>query len=58
MDNGGSGVPRKVARMNMDGTNPEILVSTDLQSVNYLAIDRGQQVLYWTQGSAQLASIS
>ena len=53
LDEGNTGIPRKVASMNMDGTNPQILVSDNLQQLGRIAIDIPNQVLYWTQPSGQ-----
>ena len=53
LDEGNTGIPRKVASMNMDGTNPQILVRNDLQQLGRIAIDIPNQVLYWTQPSGQ-----
>ena len=53
LDEGSTGIPRKVSSMNMDGTNPQILVRNDLQQLGRIAIDIPNQVLYWTQPSGQ-----
>ena len=46
-------MPRKVASVNMDGSNPEILVRDNLFSLGYLALDMEQEILYWSEGGAQ-----
>ena len=49
LDNGGVNVPPKVARMNLDGSEPEILVNGQLYNLRSLDVDIQQQVIYWTQ---------
>ena len=58
LDEGGSGVPRKVASVNMDGSNPQILVRDDLFSLGYLALNMEDEVLYWSEGGAQKVPIT
>ncbi len=53
LDEGGTGIPRKVASANLDGSNPQILTKNDLQSLGKITIDVENQVLYWTQPTAR-----
>jgi len=41
-------VRRKLARANLDGSDPEILVSEDMFSPMHMAIDVDRQLIYWT----------
>ena len=56
LDEGNTGIPRKVASVNMDGSDPQIILKDDLQQVGRIAIDIENQVLYWTQPSGQKVS--
>ena len=58
LDQGGPGVPRKVARMSLDGSDPEVLVKDNLQHLDFLTIDIDKQVLYWSESLGQRVSHS
>lgn len=47
MDEGGYGVPAKVAKVNMDGTSPEIL-TTDIERPEAITIDLDKKLLYYS----------
>ncbi|XP_071451711.1 low-density lipoprotein receptor-related protein 2 [Hetaerina americana] len=47
IDNGGYGVPAKVAKVNMDGTNPVVLVD-DVERPEAIAIDLDKRQLYFS----------
>ncbi|XP_013407657.1 low-density lipoprotein receptor-related protein 2-like [Lingula anatina] len=51
LDEGFASVPRKVASMYMDGSNPTVLVSDNLFEFGYITLDAANQALYWSQGS-------
>ena len=53
LDGGGSRVPRKVAVMNLDGSEPGIIAQTNLNQLNFLNLDVTQQTLYWSESFAQ-----
>ena len=48
LDRGGPGVPRKLARANLDGSDVETLVSDHLYNPSHLALDTDRMVVYWT----------
>ncbi|KAL0271000.1 UNVERIFIED_CONTAM: hypothetical protein PYX00_008246 [Menopon gallinae] len=47
LDEGGFGVPSKVAKVNMDGTNAEIL-TTNIQRPEAITIDLDKKILYYS----------
>lgn len=47
LDEGGFGVPAKVAKVNMDGTNAEIL-ATDIERPEAITIDLDKKILYYS----------
>jgi len=47
IDEGGFGVPAKVARVNMDGSNPIVLVD-DVERPQAIAIDLDKKVIYFS----------
>lgn len=49
LDEGGEGVPRKVARANMDGTEATVLLTLALTKLDFIAIDYVKQMLFFTQ---------
>lgn len=49
LDDGGIGVPRKLARVSMDGKNPIILVKENLRRLEALTIDLTGKRVYWSQ---------
>ena len=53
MDAGGSGVPRKIGQANLDGSQPEVLVSDNLQGATRIHVDVTAQALYWTDKFGQ-----
>ena len=53
LDEGGLGVPRKVASMNLDGSEPTVLLSDGLGHVDKITCDNTNQALYWTEGYSQ-----
>ena len=52
LDEGGPGVPRKVAAANLDGRGSEVLVQDRLSHLDFLTIDISTQTLYWSEGHA------
>ncbi len=48
LDRGGRGVPTKIGRVNMDGTNPKVIISDDLDMPEFLTVDIQKQVLYFS----------
>ncbi|XP_076061029.1 low-density lipoprotein receptor-related protein megalin isoform X2 [Oratosquilla oratoria] len=48
LDNGGTGVLSKVARVNMDGTEPVILYNFTSSRPEYITIDLEAKRLYWS----------
>ncbi|KAF4524942.1 hypothetical protein B566_EDAN012698 [Ephemera danica] len=58
IDEGGYGVPSKVGRVNMDGTNPMVLVD-NLEKPEAIAIDLDKKLVYFsTQYPAEVKVIS
>ncbi|XP_067141896.1 low-density lipoprotein receptor-related protein 2 isoform X5 [Centruroides vittatus] len=51
LDEGGVGVPRKLASVDMDGNNSAIIVKEGLHNLEVLAIDLVKKELYWSQSS-------
>lgn len=49
LDEGGVGVPQKLAKANMDGTNPLVLVKESLHQVEALTFDFAGRRLYFSQ---------
>ncbi|XP_003373299.1 putative Low-density lipoprotein receptor domain class A [Trichinella spiralis] len=49
LDEGGPSVARKLARAEMDGSNPTVIVSSDLARLDFLTIDLDAQMLYFSQ---------
>ena len=59
LDRGGrNGVSPKVGKVNMDGSQPEVIVSKNLQSPEVLTIDIQKEVLYFStsHGDAKIES--
>ena len=56
LDGGGKQVPRKVAVMNLDGSDPRIIAQDSLNQLNFLHLDITRQMLYWSEGFAQMVS--
>ncbi len=56
LDEGGQGVPRKVASMNLDGTDSQIVTQSDLQMLDFITINTTSQELYWTEGTSSKVS--
>ena len=59
LDRGGrNGVSPKVGKVNMDGSDPKVIVSKDLQSPEVLTIDLQKEVLYFStsHGNAKIES--
>ena len=52
LDEGGVGVPQKLAKVNMDGTNPIVLVKDSLHQVEALTFDFTGRRLYFSQSYA------
>lgn len=50
IDEGGAGVPAKLAKANMDGTQSKIL-TRDIEKPTGLTIDYDKNVLYYSYGS-------
>lgn len=58
IDDGGSGVPSKVARANLDGSNPIILVE-DVDRPESIVVDIDKKVVYYsTQYPATVSAVS
>ena len=53
LDAGGSGVYRKIGSMNLDGSEPEVLISNNLQGATRIHADVSAQALYWTDKYGQ-----
>ncbi|CAH1789469.1 unnamed protein product [Owenia fusiformis] len=53
LDAGGVGVPKKVAKMNLDGSEAAIIIKTDVISLKYITIDTASQTLFWSDASKQ-----
>ncbi|KRZ56210.1 Low-density lipoprotein receptor-related protein [Trichinella nativa] len=49
LDEGGPSVARKLARAEMDGSNPTVIVSSDLARLDFLTVDLDAQMLYFSQ---------
>lgn len=47
MDEGGYGVPQKIGKVNMDGTNPVVL-SADVERPEAITIDLDEKMLYYS----------
>ncbi|XP_071103874.1 low-density lipoprotein receptor-related protein 2-like [Haliotis cracherodii] len=47
-DQGTDGIQMKIAVMNMDGSNPTILVNSGLRKPEYIALDTKNDMLYWS----------
>ena len=48
LDRGGGGVPAKVGKVNMDGSEPEVIVSKDFNHPETLTIDLQKEILYFS----------
>ena len=55
LDQGGAGVPAKIGKAGMDGSNPSVLVSDGLTRPEFLAIDPDTDMLYFS--SSQPAKV-
>ena len=51
LDEGGVGVPRKIGKAYMDGSNPTVLVKDNLHTLEALTIDIVNKKLYFSQSS-------
>ena len=51
LDQGGAGVPAKIGKAGMDGSNPSVLVSDGLTRPEFLAIDPDTDMLYFSSSS-------
>lgn len=49
LDDGGVGVPVKIAAVNMDGNNSHILLKDGLNNLEALTLDLFHKRLYWSQ---------
>ena len=49
LDEGGVGVPQKLAKANMDGTNPQILIKDSLHQIEALTFDFNNRRIYFSQ---------
>ena len=56
LDQGGAGVPAKIGKANMDGTNPKVLVSDRLTNPEFLTIDPDTDMLYFSSSQPALVS--
>ena len=48
LDQGGAGVPAKIGKANMDGSNPEILLKDNLTHPEFLTLDPDTEMLYFS----------
>ena len=59
LDQGKGGVSTKVARADMDGNNPLVLVNIDLAELDHLALDTVNRRVYFTEAKAgRITSVS
>lgn len=49
IDDGGGHVPKKIAEVKMDGSDPRILIQDNLNDPGYLTKDPKEAVLYWSE---------
>lgn len=49
LDDGGVGVPIKIAAVNMDGNNSHIILKEGLNNLEALTLDLFNKRLYWSQ---------
>ena len=56
-DNGDSGVAPHLAKSKMDGSDPTIITSDQIDHVDYLIIDTRTQKLYWNDATYQQVGI-
>lgn len=52
-----SGIPAKVASADMDGSNPVILFTNNLDHVEFLTVDIRENKLYWAVTSTGAVSL-
>lgn len=52
LDQGGGGVNSKVARADMDGQMPLVVVNSDLTEMDHIALDSSNQRVYFTESKA------
>lgn len=52
LDRGGGAAPPKVARVDLDGQNPLVIVSSDLTELDHVALDATNQRLYFSESKA------
>ena len=48
LDRGGRGVPTKIGKVNMDGTESKILIQDDLEMPDFMTIDIQKEILYFS----------
>ena len=48
LDRGGAGVPAKIGAANMDGSEPKVLVSKNMERPEFLTIDLQKEVLFFS----------
>ena len=59
LDQGGAGVPAKIGKANMDGSNPEILIRANITKPEFLTIDPDNEMLYFSSSQGpKIESIS
>uniref|UniRef100_X1YZB7 EGF-like domain-containing protein n=1 Tax=Capitella teleta TaxID=283909 RepID=X1YZB7_CAPTE len=58
LDEGGPGVPRKLASMNFDGSSPMVLVNHSLLHMDMISCDTVNQEIYWSDSYAQKVPLS
>ena len=57
LDRGGNGVPAKIGKANMDGSEPEVIVKGNLEGPEFLTIDIQKEILYFsTSRNAKIES--
>ena len=57
LDRGGNGVPAKIGKANMDGSDPEVIVKGNLEGPEFLTIDIQKEILYFsTSRNAKIES--
>lgn len=52
-----SGIPAKVASADMDGLNPAILFSNNLDHIEFLTLDIRENKLYWAVTSTGMVGL-
>ena len=48
LDRGGRGVPTKIGKVNMDGTDAQVLIKDDLEMPDFMTIDIQKEIIYFS----------